>query len=92
MGVEVEIFGQKYLIKGEGDPTYIRQLAEYVDSRMREVHGKMRLSTPGKIAVLTALNIAHELFSLKKEREDQESAIADRADKLLELISLEFKT
>lgn len=92
MGVEVEIFGQKYLIKGDGDPAYIRQLAEYVDGRMREVHGKLYLSTPRKIAVLAALNIAHELFSLKKESEDQESVIADRAEKLLELISLEFKT
>lgn len=92
MGVEVEIFGQKYLIKGDGDTAYIRQLAEYVDARMREVHDKLHLSTPGKIAVLAALNIAHELFSLKKESEDQESVIADRAEKLLGLISLEFKT
>lgn len=91
MGVEVEIFGAKYLIKGDGDEAYIRQLAEYVDSKMREVHGKLRLSTPGKVAVLAALNIAHEMFSAKKEMKEQESLIADRAERLIELISLEFK-
>ena len=92
MGVEVEIFGQKYLIKGDGDPDYIRQLAEFVDSKMREVHGKLKLSTPGKIAVLAALNISHELFNSKKEMAEQESIIANRAEKLLELISIELKT
>ena len=92
MGVEVEIFGQKYLIKGDGDPAYIRQLAEFVDSKMREVHGKLKLSTPGKIAVLAALNITHELFNSKKEMAEQESIIANRAERLLELISIELKT
>ena len=92
MGVEVEIFGQKYLIRGEGDPAYILQLAEFVDSKMREVHGKLKLSTPGKLAVLAALNISHELFNIRKEMEEQESLIANRAEKLLELISIELKT
>ena len=92
MGVEVEIFGQKYLIRGDEDPAYIRQLAEFVDSKMREVHGKLKLSTPGKIAVLAALNITHELFNSKKEMAEQESIIANRAERLLELISIELKT
>ena len=91
MGVEVEIFGQKYLIRGNEDREYICELAKYVDSKMREVNGKIHLSTPGKIAVLAALNITHELFNAKKELEEHESVIGDRAEKLLELISLELK-
>lgn len=92
MGVEVEIFGQKYLIRGDGDPAYIRQLAEFVDLKMREVHGKLQLSTPGKVAVLAALNITHEFFNIRKEMEEQESLIANKTEKLLELISIELKT
>lgn len=92
MGVEVEIFGQKYLIRGDGDPAYIRQLAEFVDLKMREVHGKLQLSTPGKVAVLAALNITHDLFNIRKEMEEQESLIANKTEKLLELISIELKT
>jgi len=92
MSVEVEIFGQKYLIKGDADEVYIRTLAEYVDTKMREVFERLKLSTPNKVAVLASLNIAHELFSIKKDMESQESVISDKTDKLLELISLEFKT
>lgn len=91
-GVEVEIFGQKYVIKGNNDEAYILQLAEYVDSKMREMHGRHKLSTPVKTAVLSAINIAHELFVLKKEMEEKDSAITEKADKLLELLSVEFKS
>lgn len=90
MPVEVEIFGQKYLIKGEADESYIRTLAEYVDSKMREVYSRLKLSTPGKVAVLTSLNIAHELFSIRKEMESQESVIADKTEKLLELLKIDL--
>ena len=91
MSVEVEIFGQKYLIKGDADEVYIRTLADYVDTKMREVFERLKLATPNKVAVLASLNIAHELFNIKKDMESQESVISDKADKLLELISLEFK-
>ena len=33
----VEIFGQSYNVRGEGDPDYLTELARFVDSRMREV-------------------------------------------------------
>ncbi len=91
-GVEVEIFGQKYVIKGNNDEAYILQLAEYVDSKMREMHVRHKLSTPAKTAVLSAINIAHELFVLKKELDDMDSAIEEKAEKLLDLLSVEFKT
>ncbi len=91
-GVEVEIFGQKYVIKGDNDETYIIELAEYVDSKMREMHGRLQLSTPTKVAVLAAINIAHEMFAVKKEMEEKESAITEKAEKLLDILSLEFKT
>ena len=91
-GVEVEIFGQKYVIRGDEDEAYIHQLAAYVDTKMREMHGRLHLATPAKVAVLAAFNIAHELLNIKKEMEDHDSVLAEKADKLLELISLEFKT
>ncbi|MBI5194679.1 MAG: cell division protein ZapA [Nitrospirae bacterium] len=91
MGVEVEIFGQRFIIKSDEDQAYIRKLAEYVDKKMNEVNGKLQLSTPRKVAVLAALNITHELFNMKREMQEKDTDIANRADRLLELISIEFK-
>ena len=36
----VEIFGQTYNVRGDGDPDYLMELARFVDSRMREVAGQ----------------------------------------------------
>jgi len=92
MGVEVEIFGQKFRIKGEDiDPEYIKNLASYVDAKMREVHSRLSRSTPAQIALLAALTITHELFVLQKKMEEQECQISDRTERLLERLSLEFR-
>ena len=67
---EVEIFGQTYNVRGEGDPNYLTELARFVDSRMREVAAEVATVDPMKIAILAALNIADEFSRYRRERED----------------------
>ena len=33
--IKVEIYDQAYSVRSDGDPDYLKQLAEYVDQRMR---------------------------------------------------------
>ena len=35
--IKVEIYDQAYTVRSDGDPEYLKQLAEYVDQRMREI-------------------------------------------------------
>jgi len=65
---EVEIFGQTYNVRGEGDPNYLAELARFVDSRMREVAAQVATVDPVKIAILAALNIADEFSRFRKQR------------------------
>lgn len=65
---EVEIFGQTYNVRGEGDPSYLTELARFVDARMREVAAQVATVDPMKIAILAALNIADEFSRYRKER------------------------
>lgn len=67
---EVEIFGQMYNVRGEGDPDYLLELARFVDSRMRDVAAQVATIDPLKIAILAALNIADEFSRFRKKRED----------------------
>ena len=67
---EVEIFGQTYSVRGEGDPNYLMELARVVDARMREVAAQVSTVDPLKIAILAALNIADEFSRYRKQRED----------------------
>ena len=66
----VEIFGQEYNVRGEGDPDYLTELARFVDSRMRDVAAQVATVDPLKIAILAALNMANEFSRYRKERED----------------------
>ena len=64
--IRVSIFGREYNIKGGSDEDYIRNLAEYVDSVMKEIADKAGAISSGRIAILAALNIADEMH---KERD-----------------------
>ena len=65
--LSVTIFGSEYKIKG-ADPDYIGEVAAYVDAKMRELERRLSSGTPAKIAILTSLNIADELFRERNER------------------------
>ena len=65
--VHVDIFGSQYTIKkGSEDSEYIVRVAAYVDQKMREINDKLPVASVAKVAVLTSLNLADELF---KERD-----------------------
>lgn len=78
----VEIFGQSYNVRGEGDPNYLTELARFVDSRMREVAGQVATVDPVKIAILAALNIADEFSRYRKERESADGIRIEKTEEL----------
>jgi len=85
--VRVVIFGTEYSIKGDADAETTRQVAEYVNSKIAEVH-KMTASRDNiKIAVLSALNIAGELFETKAKYEEELKKLQQYQDKIKSLNS-----
>ncbi|WP_455243478.1 cell division protein ZapA [Petrachloros mirabilis] len=83
---DVEIYGQRYTIRGEADETYIRKLAGFVDGQMRHLAEGMHTTTPSKLAVLTALNIAHQMFEAEKKRAQGEADVDRRMASLMDSI------
>ncbi len=69
--VEVEVFGQKHIVVGKSDPLYIRGIAEYVDEAMVKLSGNMRTATAAQLATLVAINLADELFRLRKDSSEE---------------------
>jgi cell division protein ZapA len=78
----VEIFGQTYNVRGEGDPNYLAELARFVDSRMREVAAEVATVDPVKIAILAALNIADEFSRYRKQRDHAVGAWIEKTEEL----------
>ncbi len=69
--VKVRIYGQDYTIAGDRDEETIRTIAAYVDDSMREIGRHFSTNTQGSLAVLTAINMAEELFDARAELEAQ---------------------
>ena len=76
--VTVEIFGQRLGLRADGDEARVQEIARFVDLRMREVADRSSSVDTVKIAVLTALNIADELF---QERETDQDSRQKRLEK-----------
>jgi cell division protein ZapA len=73
----VTIFGSEYKIRG-ADPDYIQVVAAYVDGKMRELEQRLPAGSPTKLAILTSLNIADELFREREERTRRDTELRER--------------
>lgn len=81
--VEVRILDRDYTVgvpSGERDS--LMAAARLLDSRMRELRGNNRMVSLDRIAVLAALNLAHELQQLRQEREALDRELARTLDTL----------
>lgn len=84
---EVEIFGQTYNVRGEGDPNYLTELARFVDARMREVAAEVATVDPMKIAILAALNIADEFSRYRKQTDDSKGIWIEKTEEISERLN-----
>lgn len=75
--VDVEIMGQKLVLRSDEEEGYVRRVAGYVDDKMQEVIKGTQSVGKGNVAVLAALNIADDYHRLK-ERYDE---VLDRMDR-----------
>jgi len=87
--IQVDIFGQTYNLKGGADSEYIRELAAFVNARMREVQKGMGTSEGYRIAILTALNIADELHRLRAQHDELRTTAASSLDRIIEIAAPE---
>lgn len=90
--IDVEIYGQRYAIRGDADDAYVRRLANFVEDHMRHLAEGMKTATPAKLAVLTAINLAHQLFECEKNRAQGEADIDRRMETLMESIEEQIPT
>jgi cell division protein ZapA len=62
--VTVSILGRSFTLQTDEDEAYVRQLAAFVDEKLREVRSG---GDSVGVAILAALHIADELHKLRRE-------------------------
>jgi cell division protein ZapA (FtsZ GTPase activity inhibitor) len=66
--VAVRIAGHEYKIRSEGDADGLRKIAGYVDQAMATVRQRTGTVDTLDVSVLTSLNLAREILTLRAER------------------------
>jgi cell division protein ZapA len=86
--VHVEVHGQRYAIRSGLDPTYVAELAAYVDEKMRLAARESPAGDTLKVAVLAALNIADEFFRASDEVQNGHATLNRRTAALERMLDL----
>jgi cell division protein ZapA len=74
--VNVRILDREYTVGVEpGERDGLTAAAHLLDARMREIRGANRMAAIDRVAVLAALNLAHELLQLKAQSESRDQAL-----------------
>ena len=74
--VNVKILDREFTVGVEaGERDSLVAAAQLLDARMREIRGNNRMAALDRVAVLTALNLAHELLQLKQAAEQRDLAL-----------------
>ena len=61
-----------------GERNALKEAARHLDERMRTIKGEGRLMALEQVAVMTALNLSHELLKLQKQEQYRQQNVDSR--------------
>lgn len=87
--VNVQILGREFPVAcPTGQEHELETAAQFVDSRMRDIQHKTGTNSLERVAVMAALNIAHEYLTNDTSCDDQQlKELADKIETTLERLS-----
>ena len=84
--MKIEIYDQSYNVNADGNEEYLKELAAYVDGKMRSIAESTRMVDSLKVAVLAALNIADEAFTLRQRQQEIDGPLRKRVEKCVAMV------
>jgi cell division protein ZapA len=89
--VTVQIAGVKYALKTDGEERWVKSVAAFVDGKFRDVQKQARTPDTQAIAMLTALQIAEELFLERQRSGELRRTIREKSQSLLDCLVREAR-
>jgi cell division protein ZapA len=89
--VTVQIAGVKYALKTDEDERWVKAVAALVDERFRDIQKKARTPDTQAVAMLTALQIAEELFRERRDTSELRKRIREKSQSLLDVLTREAR-
>jgi cell division protein ZapA len=79
---KVNIFGTEYPLKVSANVEYVQSVADYVDSKMKEIQEGKPNRPLHQVAILAALNITDELFRQREIDQQSTKHVQDQIERL----------
>ena len=89
--VTVQIAGVRYALKTDEDDRWVKAVAAFVDGKIRDTQKHARTPDTQSVAVLTALQIAEELFNERRQSGELRKKIREKSQSLLEVLAREAR-
>jgi cell division protein ZapA len=89
--VTVQIAGVRYALKTDEDDRWVKSVAAFVDSKFRDTQKHSRTPDTQAVAMLTALQIAEELFNERRQSGELRKKIREKSQSLLEVLAREAR-
>jgi cell division protein ZapA len=89
--INVQIAGVKYSLKTDEDERWVKSIAAFVDGKIREAQKHGRTVDTQSVAVLTAMQIAEELFTERRATRELRKSIRERSQSLLDYLEREAR-
>jgi cell division protein ZapA len=84
--VEIEVLGQRYVIRSQAPPDHVQRLVDFLEGRVREIRGDGPAQDPLKLLTMAALDIADELIRIQDDRDRQDGDASARVRALVYLL------
>lgn len=84
--VEVELAGRRFRVRSDDDDRYIRELTEFVNTKLVDLRKSSNLIEGEQVALLALLDVADALFRERARSKDLVSSVRSRSERVLALL------
>jgi cell division protein ZapA (FtsZ GTPase activity inhibitor) len=84
---EIIVCGKVYSVKSISSSVSMEEVATLVDMKMKELSEAKTKTSMMDVAVLTALNLGHELIELKHGKQSDDEQLNQRLDGLIQKLN-----
>ena len=88
---EVKIYDESHSVVSDRPEAEVKEIAAFVDAQLRSTMKAMKHPRLDKAAIVTALNIADELFARKKKGETERADIDKKLSGMLGRVEMALK-
>lgn len=83
---EVKILNQKFLLQTDSDERYVRKVADFVNEKIFNIQKKTSSVSTLNVAILAAINIADDLFKIKRKKVETKSTLETKIKDLVQIL------